>query len=237
MTNEDEILQRAPKGWEKPRNAGYSWRPSKASDFDTERPRIFRPQIRVLPNSFNIEDLIYDDSEESFDNGATVRIEVDNTYFIPDEESEEVMDGKVKTVEFLNLEEPYEIVVDYRNMTLEEALKKAKEVMKEAKSKEDLAELIKEKKNVFYGIETDDVRKVNIEPYLMDFESEEGFYSDMIKLLYLSNDKQSVQDLTYKKQSEKLRKEADKYKKNIERDIEDKSELLKSMDQNLINFD
>jgi hypothetical protein len=78
---------------------------------------------------------------------------------------------------------------------------------------------------------------VNIEPYLLDFDSEEGFYGDIRKLLYLSNDKESVQDLTCDRQSENLRKEADKYKENIERDIEDKRELLKSMDQNLINFD
>lgn len=237
MTTEDQILQRAPKGWEKPRNADYSWMPSDASDFDTERAWIFQPKVKVLPNSFDIEDWIYDDRDGAFDNGASVRIEVDNTYFEPDEESEEFMEGEWKTVDFLNLEESYEIVVDYRNMTLEEALKKAKEIMKQVQSKEDLAELIKEKKNVFYGIETDDVRKVNIEPYLMDFDEEEGFYGDMRKLLYLSNDKQSVQDLTCDKQSEKLRDDADKYKENIEKDVQDKKELLKSMDQNLINFD
>lgn len=236
MTTEDEILQRAPKGWEKPRDADYSWMPSDASNFDTERAWVFQPKIKVLPNSFDIEDWIYDDREGAFDNGATVRIEVDNTYFALDDDSEDIMDGESKTVDFLNLEESYEIVVDYRNMTLEEALKKAKELMKKVQSKNDLAELIQEKKNVFYGIETDDVRKVNIEPYLLDFDSEEGFYGDIRKLLYLSNDKQSVQDLTYKKQSEKLRKEADKYKKNIEKDIDNKRELLKSMDQKLINM-
>jgi len=236
MTSDDQVLQRAPKGWEKPRHADYTWRPSNASNFDVEQPWMFQPEIKVLPNSFGVEDLIHD-YENDFDDGATVRIKADNAYFLPNDDSSEVMDGEWKTVDFLDLEDHYEIIIDYRNMAFEEALKKAKELMKRIKSKDDLAEIVKEKKNVFYGIETDDVRKVNIEPYLIGLDDEDEFQRDFGKLLYLSNDKQSVQDLTYKYQSEKLREEADKYKENIEKDIDDKREVLKSMNQNLINFE
>jgi len=235
MTNSEQLLQRAPKGWEKPRNRDHAWMPSKASEFDEDvRHRILGPRLSIGSSELHPFEINFDDKGTS--EGFAVTLEFDNAYFVEDEDAEEVLDGEWDTADFLDFDEAYEVVISLRNMTEKEAERKAKSIMQRIQSKEDLADFVQEKRKVLYGIDTEDVRNYNVEPYLFDLDMEEnGLWRNVKRVLFLSDDKDCVERLTLDRQENLLQEQAETYKENIENDLEKKREKLKSVDQKMIN--
>lgn len=234
MTESENILKRAPKGWEKPRDSNNHWRPSKASDFDQDEAHlILGPRVTIGSSDIHPLKIEFEDNGEPESFAVTVKME--NYYFEHDEESDDPVAGEVKQTDFLDFEDNYEIVISFRNMTEYEAKKKAKDIMQRIQSKKDLAKFVKEKRKVLYGIDSDDLRKYEIDPFLMKIHEEEGL-GRTNRILFLSDDKDSVEKLTSDNWSEALKEQAKRYKENIDQDLKEKNDKLKSIKQTWINF-
>lgn len=237
MTTDDEILQRAPKGWKKRRGAEYTWMPSKASEFGEDKGDFFAPKISIGDPTYSIEDE-FEEKEKKFSEGAYLTLSVDNVYFVENEESEQELDFEKNTVEFLDLEEDYEFVVQIRNLTLEEAKRKAKQWMQEIQSEEELGNFIQEKEKVLYGIDTFDIRNLSVSTF--DFDVDEENIRDIGRtnnVLFLSNDKEAVKEYLVDDKITQLEEEAKRKKELIEKNLADRVDFVKSLDQNLINMD
>lgn len=236
MTTED-VLQRAPKGWKKRRHSDYVWIPSKSSEFDNEKSDIFAPEITIGDPTYSMQDS-FDEKERSFEEGAYLTLSVDNIYFVENEESKENLGLEKKTKEFLDIDEDYEFVVQVRNLTLEEAKRKAKNWMQKIQSEEDLADFIQEKKKVLYGIDTFDIRHLGVSEFEFNLDGDEEISIGRTNnLLFLCNDKEAVKKHFVDKKVKDLEEEAERKKKSIDETLSSRKEFVKSLDQKTINFD
>lgn len=236
MTTE-ELLQRAPKGWKKRRDTEFTWMPSKASNFGEDKGDFFAPKISIGDPTYGMEDA-FEEKEKTFEKGAYLTLSVDNVYFIENEESDKEFDLEKNTVEFLELNEDYEFVVQVRNLTVEEAKRKAKQWMQEIQSEEELAEFIQDKKKIFYGIDTFDITNLSVSTF--DFDVDEDEKRDIGRtdnVLFLCNDKEAVKEYFVDEKLEELEEEAERKKELIEENLSDRKEFVKNLDQKTINFD